>query len=113
VQKCKSAAIGMAPAPRKASRKWGAGRRSSHYGTQTSTQELALAKPLKHSMNFATKSSRLSPAEKASITGVEAASKKMSSTSAARSGATRAPKRALNLFDSSSSASDDETAPPE
>jgi hypothetical protein len=53
-----------------------------------SAQELALAKPLKCNTKFAAKSSRLSPTEKASIVGVEAAGRKMSSTSAARSDAT-------------------------
>jgi hypothetical protein len=62
-------------------------------------------------MKFATKSSGHSPGVKASIAGVEAAGKKMSSTSSARSGATRALKCALNLFDSGSSASDDGSAP--
>jgi hypothetical protein len=79
--------------------------------TQTSAQELALAKPLKHSMKFAAKSSGLSLAEKAVVTGVEAAGKKMFSISATGSGATCAPKRALNLFDSGLSALDDGTAP--
>jgi hypothetical protein len=101
----------MAPALRKTSRKWGHGRRSSHSGTQTSAQVLALVKPLKCNTKFAANSSRLSPAKKASITGVEAAGKKTSSTFTARSGVTHAPKHALNLFDSGSSASDDETAP--
>jgi hypothetical protein len=109
VRKRKSAATGVAPAQRKTSGKWGCGRRSSHSETQTSAQELALAKPLKHGTKFAAKSSGLSPAEKASITRVEAASKKTSSTSAAGGSMTRA----LNLFDSGSSASDDSTAPPE
>jgi hypothetical protein len=79
--------------------------------TQTSAQELALAKPLKRSTKFAAKSFGLSPAEKASITGVEATGNKMSSTSTTGSDATRAPKRALNLFDSGSSVSDDGAAP--
>jgi hypothetical protein len=90
----------------------GHGRRSSHSVTQTSTQELALAKPLKHSMKFVAKSSRHSPTEKASVAGVEAACKKMSSTFAARSGVTHAPKCALNLFDSSSLASNVKIVPP-
>jgi hypothetical protein len=64
-------------------------------------------------MKFAAKSSGLSPAMKASIVGVEATGKKMSSTSAVGSDVTHAPKRVLNLFDSSLLMSDDETAPPE
>jgi hypothetical protein len=86
MQKHKSAATGVALEPRKTFRKRGRGRRSSHSVTQTSAQELALAKPLKRST-------------------------KMTSTSAAGSGATCAPKCGLNLFDSSSSASEDGTAP--
>jgi hypothetical protein len=113
MQKHKSAATGIAPAPRKTFGKWGRGRRSSHSRIQTSAQELALAKPLKHITKFTAKSSGLSPTEKASIAGVEAAGKKTSSTPTTGSGVTHAPKRALNLFDSSSSASDDDTAPSE
>jgi hypothetical protein len=108
-----SAMMGMTPALRKTSKKWGRGRRSSHSGTQTSAQDLALARPMKHSIKFAAKFSELSPTEKASVAGVEAAGKKTSSTFTARSGATCALKCALNLFDIGSSASDDETAPPE
>jgi hypothetical protein len=89
---------------RKTFGKRGHGRRSSHSLTQTSSQELALAKPLKHSTIFAAKSSELSPAEKASVAGIESARKKMSSTSTTRSGMIRAPKHALNLFDFVSSA---------
>jgi hypothetical protein len=103
--------MGTALALRKTSGKWGRRRKSSHSRTQTSTQELPLVKPLKRSMKFAAKSSGLSPAEKASITGVEAAGKKASSTSTAGSGTIHAPKLALNLFDSGSSMSDDKTAP--
>jgi hypothetical protein len=100
--KHKSAAMGVAPTLRKTSRKWGRGRISSHFVTHTSAQELALAK-----------SSRHSPTEKASITRIEVAGKKMSSTFMARSGVARDPKCVLNLFDSGSSVSDDDTAPPE
>jgi hypothetical protein len=66
---------------------------------------------LKCSKKFAAKSFGLSPAEKASIAGVEVAGKKTSSTSVAESGATHAQKHVLNLFDSGSLASDDETTP--
>jgi hypothetical protein len=102
VWKHKSAITGIAAAPRKIASKRGRGRRSSHSGTETSAQELALAKPLKCSMKFAVKSSGLSSAEKASVTGVGATGKKMCPTSTGGSGATRAPKRALNQFDSGS-----------
>jgi hypothetical protein len=111
--KHKSAAMGVAPTLRKTSRQWGRGRISSHFVTHTSTQELALAKSLKHSTKFAAKSSRHSPTEKASITRIEVAGKKMSSTFMARSGVARDPKCVLNLFDSGSPVSDDDTAPPE
>jgi hypothetical protein len=110
VQRCKSVAMRMAPALRKTFKKWGHGRRFSHSRTQTSAQELALAMPLKCSTKFATKASGLSPAEKASIAGVEATGKKTSSAFVARNGMTRAPKHSLNLFDSGSSVSDDETS---
>jgi predicted Zn-dependent protease len=59
------------------------------------------------------KSSGLSPTEEASIAGVKVAGKKASSTSTDGSGVTQAVKHALNLFDSSSSASKDKAAPPE
>jgi hypothetical protein len=65
---------------------------SSHSGDQTSTQELALAEPLKQSKKFISHSSGPS-----SIGG---------------SGAAQAPARALDLSDSGSSASDGETANP-
>jgi hypothetical protein len=111
MQKCKPAAAGMVLAPRKSFEKHGRGRKSSCLGAQTSARELALAKPLKPSKKFAMKSSRRSPTEKASTSGVEAASKKMFSTSTGRSSTTRALKHALNLVGSDSSASDGETAP--
>jgi hypothetical protein len=91
--------------------KQGHGRRSSHFRTQTSTKEFALAKPVKCSSKFAVKSSGLSVAEKASGMGIKIAGKKMSSTSTGGRGMTQALTRALNLFDSDSSASDDESAP--
>jgi hypothetical protein len=104
MQKCKSAAVRIASTPRKTSRRCGHGRRSSRSGVQTSTQELALAKDLKPSKKFATKSSTV---------GEEATSKKTFCTSTGRSGATHAPKCALNLFGSDSSASDGEAVPVE
>jgi hypothetical protein len=93
--------------------KWGHRRRSSHSAVQTSVQELALAKPLKHSSKLATKSSGLSVAERAFVAGVKTGSKKMSSSFTDGSGMTPALTHALNLFDLDSSASDDENAPPE
>jgi hypothetical protein len=72
---------------------------------------VALAKQLKHNMKFAAKSSRLSTVEKAYVARVEVAGKKISSTSVAGSSVTHVPKHALDLFDSSSSALDGETAP--
>jgi hypothetical protein len=56
-----------------------------------------LAKPLKRSTMFPAKSSGLSDVQKASLSGVNAAGKK--------------PKRALDLFGSDSSASNDEADP--
>jgi hypothetical protein len=104
VQKRKSATVGMTSAPRKTSRRRGHGRRPSHSRAETSTQELALAKALKPSKKFSTKTSTV---------GSEAADKKMFCTSTGRSGTTRAPKRALNLFGFDSSASNNETIPVE
>jgi hypothetical protein len=71
---------------------------------QTSAQELALAKALKPCKKFAVKTY---------AAGAKAAGKKMFCTSAGRSGVTRAPKCALNLFGSDSSASDSEPIPVE
>jgi hypothetical protein len=68
-----------------------------HFGTQTSAQELALAKPLKCSMKFAARSSELSATEKTSLARVNDAGKK--------------PKHALDLFGSDSSASDGDAVP--
>jgi hypothetical protein len=102
MRKQKSATAGMVLAPRKSSEKCGRGRKSSHPGAQTSTQELALAKPWKGNTKFAAKSSRLS-----------LAGQKASSTFTGGSGVTRAPKLVLNLFDSDWLASDVEAALPE
>jgi hypothetical protein len=101
-----SAATAAASAPRKISGKQGCGRRLTHSEAQTSTQELALAKPLKRRVKFAAKSSALSPTEKASL----AAGKKTFSTSAGASGTVHARKHVLNLFGSDLSASDGEAA---
>jgi hypothetical protein len=86
--------------PRNTSGRRGHGRRSSRSRAQTSTQELALAKALKPYEKFATKTS---------AAGAKAACKKIFCTSTGRSGVTRAPKHALNLFGSDSSASDGKT----
>jgi hypothetical protein len=64
---------------------------------QSSSQELALAKPLKRSMKFATKSSGLSAAENASLAGVNAAGQK--------------PMHALDLFGPNSSAPNSKVVP--
>jgi hypothetical protein len=76
VWKRKPAVMAPAPALRKTLEKCVCGRRSSHSGTQTFAQELALAKPLKHNNNFFVKSSGLSLAKKASVAGVDIAGKK-------------------------------------
>jgi hypothetical protein len=65
---------------------------------------------LKCSTKLATKSSRLSPAEKASLGGVRVAGKKML-YSAVRRGRIPALKCALKLFYSDSSVFDEEAAP--
>jgi hypothetical protein len=101
VRKCKvetSAAV-IALVVRKASGKRGHGGNSIRSGTLTSTQELALAKPLKCSTKFVARSSGLSAVKKASLARVNAASKK--------------PKRVLDLFGSNSIASDGEAVPSE
>jgi hypothetical protein len=105
-----SAAATPAPALRKIAGKQGCGRRLSHSETQTSAQELALAKSLKHSSKFAAKSSSISTAERASVASVKVVGKKMSSTCAGGSVAAHALTRVLNLFDS---ASDNKNAPSE
>jgi hypothetical protein len=87
---------------RKTSGRCGHSRRSSRSGGQTSAQGLALAKALKPSKKFAVKTS---------VVGVEATGKKTLCTSACKSSATHALKRALDLFGSDSSASDGETIP--
>jgi hypothetical protein len=87
-RKRKSAAAAPVPGMSKTSGKWGHGRKLSLSETQTSAQELALVKPIKRSNKFAAKSSRLSPAENASVAGVKVASKKASSTSTGGSGMT-------------------------
>jgi hypothetical protein len=96
-RKMKSSDAAMALAAKKTSGKRGHGKRSTHAKTRTSTQELTLAKPLGRSKKFSAKSSGLSVAEKASLLEVGAASGKS--------------KRALKLFGSDSSVSDDEHAP--
>jgi hypothetical protein len=96
----------MAPEPRKTSGKCGCGRKSFDSGSQTSTLELALAKPMKHSNKFVVKSSGLSVAEKAIASTVEVVSKKTHSASAGGRGMIWALMCALDLFGSSSSSSD-------
>jgi hypothetical protein len=71
--KVKSSATATAPVVRKTSVKQGRGGKSIRSEMRTSPQDLALAKPLKCSMKFAAKSSRLSATEKASFVGVDSA----------------------------------------
>jgi hypothetical protein len=88
-------------------------------GDQISKQEKALAKPLKQTKKFRSKSSGLSIMEKASstkvviqpITSVKINRGKTSSTSAGGGGAGQALTRALDLY--ASFATDEETIPPE
>jgi hypothetical protein len=91
-RKVKSYTTATTPVARKTSGILGRGINATR-----SVQEFALAKPLKSSMKFAAKSSGLSAVEKASLAGVNAASKK--------------PKCVLDLFGSDSSTSDDEAVP--
>jgi hypothetical protein len=112
VRKHKSAAAALALASRKALKKWRGARGSSYSGTHTSTQELALAKPVKPSKKFVAQSSRLNVTKKTSSTNVKIVGKKTYFTCAGGSDATQASARALDLFDSSSSASDGEAAIP-
>jgi hypothetical protein len=89
----KSSYVAVAPVVNKTSRKRGHGKKSTRTKTRTSTQELALAKPLGCGKKFSARSSGLSVAENDSL-----------------GAAVRKPKHALNLFGSNSSASDDESA---
>jgi hypothetical protein len=66
--------------------------------TRTSAQELALAKPLGRGKKLFAKSPGLGVAKKVLLVGIDAADSK--------------PKRAVNLFGSNSSTSDDESASP-
>jgi hypothetical protein len=102
VRKRKSATTVMALVPRKTSGRHDQVRRSSHSRSQTSAQELALAKALKPSKKSTTK---------AFAASVKAAGKKTLCTSTGRGSVTRALKHVLNLFDSDLSASDSKTAP--
>jgi hypothetical protein len=101
----------MAPAPasRKTLGKCGRERKSFDSGSQTSTLELVLAKPMKCSNKFVAISSGLSVAKKATAATVKVAGKKMHSASVGGSGTIQALTHALDLFGSGSSVSDDET----
>jgi hypothetical protein len=112
VQKHKPAVAAPAPAPRKTLEKWKHVRGLSQSGTQTSMQELALAKTVRPSKKFTIQSSWLSIAEKTSSANVKGAGKKTSSASAGGSDATHTWTHILDLFDSSSSASDSEPTAP-
>jgi hypothetical protein len=81
---------------------------SSYLGDQTSAQELVRAKPLKASQKFSLRSSGLSIIEKTSFVNVKISRGKTSSTSMGGGGLDWAPAHALDLFNSGSSASDDE-----
>jgi hypothetical protein len=105
VQKCKSAAAVSAPIAKKVSEKRRRARGLSNSGTQTSMQELALAKPIKTSKKFVVQSSGLSIVEKAFPVGAKIAGKRTSFGSAGGSDAARASGRVLDLFDLGSSAS--------
>jgi hypothetical protein len=111
VRKRKSATVAPVLAPKRASEKWKCKGGSSRSGTQTSTQELALAKPVKASKKFITQSSGLSIAEKTSPTDARVVRKRMSSISAGGSDAAPAPAHAPYLFGSGSSSSNGEAAP--
>jgi hypothetical protein len=86
---------------------------ASHSMGQTSTQELVLAKCLKQSKKFISQSLRLSITEKTSSANI-----KISGggggvmTSTGGGGAAQPLTRMLDLFESGSSASDDEAAAP-
>jgi hypothetical protein len=79
---------------------------------ETSTQVLALAKPLKPSKKFSSQSSRPSIIEKTSSANLKISGGKTFSTSMGWGGSGRAPARTLDLFDSGLSASSGEDAAP-
>jgi hypothetical protein len=87
----------MALVAGKTSRKRGRGRKLTRRETRTSAQDIAVAKPLGSGKILSAKSSGFSIAEKASLVGIETAGGK--------------PKCALNLFNSDSSTSNDDTTP--
>jgi hypothetical protein len=109
-RKQKVVAAAQAPAPKKATEKHKRVKGASHSGDQTYAQELALAKPKKQSKKIISQSSGLSVAEKSSSLTIKISGGKTSSTSTDRGGMSRALTRVLDLFDSGSSASDDEAA---
>jgi hypothetical protein len=84
----------------------------SHFGNQTSMQELALTKPLKESKKFISHSLGPSTVEKTSPAIIKILGGRTSSTTAGGSGTAQAPTHALDLFDSGSSASDSKMANP-
>jgi hypothetical protein len=111
VWKRKPAVATLAPAPRKTSGKWGRGRKSFDSGSQTFVLEVALAEPVKSSSKFIAKSFGLSVVEKATVVSIRTAIKKTHSACVGGSSVIQALTRALYLFDSGSSVSDDETNP--
>jgi hypothetical protein len=82
------------------------------FGGSNLCQELVLAKALKPSKKFKSQSSGLDVVEEASSANVRISGGKTSSTSIVGGSACRAPVRALDLFDSGSSASGGEAAAP-
>jgi hypothetical protein len=73
--------------------------------------EVALAEPVKSSSKFIAKSFGLSVVEKATVVSIRTAIKKTHSACVGGSSVIQALTRALYLFDSGSSVSDDETNP--
>jgi hypothetical protein len=97
--------------PKKASEKQKCRVGSSRSRTQTFTQELSMAKPMKMRKKFVVQSLGLSIAEKTSPMGVKVARKRASSTFACGSDVAPVSARALDLFDSGSSSLNGEAAP--
>jgi hypothetical protein len=110
--KRKAAATVQASAPKKTTKKQKRMKGSSRLADRTSAQELALAKPLKHSQKFSSQPLGLGITKKTSSMNVKISGGKTSMTSTGGGGVDRAPTCTLVLFDSGSSASDGEAAAP-
>jgi hypothetical protein len=104
--------VAQAVAPEKATEKRKHVKGSSRLGDETSTQVLALAKPLKPSKKFSSQSSGHSIIEKTSSANLKISRCKTFSTSTGWGGSGRASARTLDLFDSGLSASGGEDAAP-